>query len=135
MNIAEKLLKKYYGYDHFRPLQAKIIQSILDNHDTLVLMPTGGGKSLCYQIPALMQPGICIVVSPLISLMKDQVDNLINKGLPAAYLNSTMKINEQNLVINKCINKQLKLLYISPERIVREINFLQYGTIVKVSKQ
>lgn len=124
MTTAETLLKKYYGYDNFRPLQDKIIQSILDNHDTLVLMPTGGGKSLCYQIPALMKPGICIVVSPLISLMKDQVDNLINKGIPAAYLNSSMEINEKNLVINKCINKQLKLLYISPERVERVINIL-----------
>lgn len=124
MITPEILLKKYFGYDNFRPLQAKIIQSILDKNDTLVLMPTGGGKSLCFQIPALMKPGLCIVISPLISLMKDQVDSLINNGIPAAYLNSSMDINDQNLVIHKCINKQLKLLYISPERVAREIDFL-----------
>ena len=124
MITPEILLKKYFGYDNFRPMQSKIIQSILDKNDTLVLMPTGGGKSLCYQIPALMKPGLCIVVSPLISLMKDQVDSLINNGIPAAYLNSSMDINDQNLVIHKCINKQLKLLYISPERVAREIDFL-----------
>lgn len=124
MITPEVLLKKYFGYDNFRPLQAKIIQSILDKNDTLVLMPTGGGKSLCFQIPALMKPGLCIVVSPLISLMKDQVDSLINNGIPAAYLNSSMDINDQNSVIHRCINKQLKLLYISPERVAREIDFL-----------
>ncbi len=124
MISPEKLLKKYFGYDNFRPMQAKIIQSLLDKNDTLVLMPTGGGKSLCYQIPALMKPGLCIVVSPLISLMKDQVDSLINNGIPSAYLNSSLDIDTQNSVIQKCINKQIKLLYISPERVAKEIDFL-----------
>ncbi len=111
------LLKKFFGYTSFRPLQAEIIQHILAKKDSLVLMPTGGGKSICFQLPAIYLPGITLVISPLIALMKDQVEGLIANGIPAASLNSIMSESEQQQIKQLCIQGKIKLLYISPERV------------------
>lgn len=119
-----KTLKAYFGYTHFRPLQEEIIARILSKKDTLVLMPTGGGKSICYQLPALLMPGTTVVVSPLISLMKDQVEALQANGIIARALNST---NDETTNANlrfECMQGRVKLLYISPERLMSELNFL-----------
>lgn len=112
-----KLLKKHFGYDEFRPLQEQIINNIINKKDTFVLMPTGGGKSLCFQLPALKFPGTTLVISPLIALMKDQVDNLKKNGLTADFLNSTQTEKEQKEVKEKLQKNQTKLLYIAPERL------------------
>jgi ATP-dependent DNA helicase RecQ len=112
------LLKQYFGYDEFRGLQHEIIDHISENKDCLILMPTGGGKSICYQIPALMREGITLVVSPLISLMKDQVDALKANGIGAAYLNSSLTYAQENEIATACFHGQIKLLYMSPEKIV-----------------
>jgi ATP-dependent DNA helicase RecQ len=112
-----KALSHFFGYNEFRHTQLAIINSILRGEDTLAIMPTGGGKSICYQLPAMLLPGITIVVSPLIALMKDQVDALIANGIQAAFLNSSQSQDEQQKVILKAQNGQLKLLYIAPERI------------------
>ncbi len=111
------LLKKYFGYDEFRPLQEEIIQTVLDGKDALVLMPTGGGKSLCFQLPALKLEGITLVVSPLVALMKDQVDSLVANGIPAAFLNSTLNAEQRRTVEAQIRSGELKLLYIAPERL------------------
>ena len=119
-----KTLKSYFGYTQFRPLQQEIITCILEKRDTLVLMPTGGGKSICYQLPALMMEGTAIVVSPLISLMKDQVESLQANGIIARALNSS---NDETANANlrfECMQGRVKLLYISPERLLSELNFL-----------
>ncbi|MWN91220.1 DNA helicase RecQ [Gilliamella sp. Pra-s65] len=113
----EDVLQNVFGYKAFRNQQREIIESIIDGRDTLVIIPTGGGKSLCYQIPAVLLSGTAIVVSPLISLMKDQVDQLLANGIDAAYLNASQSATEQQEVIEKYLNKSIKLLYISPERL------------------
>jgi ATP-dependent DNA helicase RecQ len=110
-------LKQYFGYDEFRPLQKDIIEKVMDKQDCVVLMPTGGGKSLCFQLPALLQPGTTIVISPLISLMKDQVDALTGNGIPAAFINSSLRQEEITEVLEKVKNGSLKILYIAPERL------------------
>lgn len=112
-----RTLSKYFGYDTFRPLQEDIIKDVLSGKDVFVLMPTGGGKSLCYQIPALLMNGVTIVVSPLISLMKDQVDTLRANGVEAAYLNSTLSYKESNQIKQELEKNLIKLLYIAPERL------------------
>src|SRR3989344_5188875 len=116
----ELLLKKYFGYEEFRPMQKEIIKNVLQKKDSLVLMPTGGGKSLCYQIPALKFEGLTIVISPLISLMKDQVDNLKANGINAEYINSTLSFNEIEEIKRKIQGKEVKILYIAPERLALE---------------
>lgn len=118
------LLKKFFGYNTFRPLQAEIIQRILQKEDSLVLMPTGGGKSICYQLPAIYLPGTALVVSPLIALMKDQVGGLLANGIPAAALNSMMPEEERHRTRQLCIQGKVKLLYISPEGIMSELHWL-----------
>lgn len=118
------LLKRFFGYTTFRPLQAEIIQRILQKEDSLVLMPTGGGKSICFQLPAIYMPGTAIVVSPLIALMKDQVEGLIANGIPASTLNSMMPEEERHRVRQLCIQGKVKLLYISPEGIISELHWL-----------
>lgn len=111
------LLKKYFGYDAFRPLQQEVIEHCVSGHDALVLMPTGGGKSLCFQIPALVLPGLTVVISPLIALMKDQVDALRANGIPAAFLNSTLSALESSEIERQAMAGELKLLYLAPERL------------------
>ena len=118
------LLKRHYGYDTFRPLQEDIIRHAIGGKDALVLMPTGGGKSLCYQIPALAMKGTCIVVSPLISLMKDQVEALQSNGIEAEALNSNNDMTADTIIRRKCAAGILKLLYISPEKLLSEMDYL-----------
>lgn len=113
----EDTLREYWGYDSFRPLQRDIIDSILSGHDTIGLLPTGGGKSITFQVPALMLSGMTIVVTPLISLMKDQVDNLFALGIRAVYLHSGLTLRESNLALDRCRLGKAKLLYISPEKL------------------
>lgn len=113
----EDVLHNIFGYKSFRNQQKEIIESVIDGRDVLAVIPTGGGKSLCYQIPAVVLPGTAIVISPLISLMKDQVDQLLVNGIPAAFLNATQSGIEQQNVINQYLNHSIKLLYISPERL------------------
>lgn len=121
-------LKRFFGYDNFRLNQQVIIETVLAGKDVLAIMPTGGGKSICYQLPAMLLPGLTIVISPLIALMKDQVDALQANGIRAAFLNSTLSATEQNNVINATRNGEIKLLYLAPERLFSNgtqfINFL-----------
>ncbi|NOR46096.1 MAG: RecQ family ATP-dependent DNA helicase [Candidatus Delongbacteria bacterium] len=121
-----KLLQKYFGFADFHPLQKEIIEDILNNNDALVLMPTGGGKSLCYQLPAIIKDGLTIVISPLISLMKDQVDYLQSIGISAVSINSGMDYDDIDKIRTQLTNKEIKLLYVAPERIMTQkfLNFL-----------
>ncbi len=124
MNELEVLLKRYFGYSTFRPLQREIIDAILDARDVLVILPTGGGKSLCYQLPALARPGLAVVISPLIALMKDQVDQLTRRGIPAACWNSSLSPEEVQHLRQELFQNRLKLLYLAPERLVMQ-HFVQ----------
>ena len=126
------LLKEHFGYDAFRPLQEEIIGSVLDKRDTLVIMPTGGGKSLCYQLPALELDGLTLVVSPLIALMKDQVDALKANGIPAEFVNSTLTYAEIMRVQTQARQGGLKILYLAPERLALA-DFQAFLNALKVS--
>lgn len=124
MTQIQQVLKTYFGYDSFRPQQEEIIRHLLQKRDALVLMPTGGGKSVCYQVPALVCAGTAVVVSPLISLMKDQVESLCTNGIAAAALNSNNDETENLRIRRVCMEGKLKLLYISPEKLLAEANYL-----------
>ena len=113
-------LKKYWNYDNFRPLQAEIIQSILDGRDTLALMPTGGGKSLCFQVPTMVMGGLCLVITPLIALMKDQVENLKKRDIRAAAIYTGMSYEQQKTALDNCQWGPYHFLYVSPERLESE---------------
>ena len=128
----QELLKRYFGFDSFRPKQEEIITHILQGKDALVLMPTGGGKSICYQLPALMMKGTAIVVSPLISLMKDQVEALLANGIMAAALNSNNTETENSQIIRMALQGALKLLYISPERLMFALEGFLKDTVVSL---
>ena len=110
-------LKRYFGYDSFRPGQEGLVETIMAGRDVLGVMPTGAGKSVCYQIPAALLPGVTIVVSPLISLMRDQVDGLNDASLNAAYINTTQDPDEQGMVLAQAAAGQIRLLYVAPERL------------------
>ncbi|MBI5554772.1 MAG: DNA helicase RecQ [Elusimicrobia bacterium] len=119
MNKLE-VLNSYWGYDAFLPFQEKAIDSILDDHDTLTVLPTGGGKSICFQLPALLKEGMAVIISPLISLMKDQVDSLHDLGISARYLNSSLEFGEQKKIVAEVRASRVKLLYLAPERLALE---------------
>lgn len=127
-----QLLKKYWGYNQFRPLQEDIILSVLKGNDTLALLPTGGGKSICFQIPALASEGLCLVISPLVALMKDQVENLKSKGISACLLYSGLSRREIYFELENCLNNKYKFLYVSPERLSND-EFLGYLKNMKIN--
>ncbi len=127
---AKKILTRYWGYTHFRPKQEEIIDSILSGKDTFALLPTGGGKSLTFQIPAMMQPGVCLVITPLIALMKDQVDRLKKLGIPAKALHTGMYPDEIESALSNAIHSKIKFLYVSPERL---LNVPFQSTLAKIN--
>ncbi len=132
MDKAAELLKKYYGYDSFREGQREIIENIMSHRDVLAIMPTGGGKSLCYQIPSMLMDGTVIVISPLISLMKDQVDTLRQLGIPSAFINSSLPLGELRQIVRDAGNNKYRLLYVAPERLESE-NFIELLKNIKIS--
>ena len=114
------VLERFWGYSSFRPLQRDAMDAIIAGRDSIVVLPTGGGKSLCFQAPALVRDGVAVVVSPLISLMKDQVDTLVGNGVPAAFINSTLSADQRRTVTEGVRDGRFRLLYVSPERLVGE---------------
>lgn len=134
MMNPQHILKTVFGYDDYRHNQKEIIEHVLDGKDSVVLMPTGGGKSLCYQVPALYLDGVTIVVSPLIALMKDQVDALVVNGIKAAFLNSTLSSGEQSIISDQLKSNELKLLYVAPERLMGNgAQFIEFLKKIKVA--
>ncbi len=129
---VHEILKQYWGYDSFRPLQEEIIDAVLQGKDVLALLPTGGGKSICFQVPALAKEGICLVISPLIALMKDQVQNLKNKGIPALSIYTGMSFLEVKKTLQNAAHGNYKFLYVSPERLETNL-FLEYLPIINIS--
>ena len=121
MEETKSILRQYWGYDDFRPPQEQIINAILQKTDTIALLPTGGGKSICFQLPALILPGKTLVISPLIALMQDQVDNLSSRGIVAKSLNANLNYREIDIILDRFVFGDLKILYISPERITSEV--------------
>ncbi|MDR2970426.1 MAG: RecQ family ATP-dependent DNA helicase, partial [Bacteroidales bacterium] len=131
--MLHKILKQYWGYDQFRPLQEEIARSVLEGNDTLALLPTGGGKSICFQVPALAKEGVCLVISPLIALMKDQVENLKKRGIKAEAIFSGMNSHEIDRILANCIyDKEFKFLYVSPERLKTQ-GFLVNLKLMKIT--
>ncbi|MEX1056786.1 MAG: DEAD/DEAH box helicase, partial [Natronospirillum sp.] len=128
---AHQTLRDVFGYESFRARQLDIVRALVDGQNALVLMPTGGGKSLCYQIPALLRPGLAVVVSPLIALMRDQVEALKHNGVRAAYLNSSLSGAEQKTVAQQVRSNALDLLYVAPERLVNDatLSLLEQQTL------
>jgi len=129
---ASEILKQYWGHEQFRPLQEDIIHAVLEKKDTLALLPTGGGKSICFQVPALMNEGICLVISPLIALMKDQVETLKKKGINALSVHSGMSFTEVKQTLQNASFGNYKFLYVSPERLETKL-FLEYLPALKPS--
>jgi ATP-dependent DNA helicase RecQ len=129
---ARDALRTYFGYDAFRPGQEGIVNAIIQGHDALGVMPTGAGKSICYQIPATLLPGMTIVISPLISLMRDQVDALNDVGIPAAFINTTQSPDEQDLMFAQALSGRIRLLYVAPERLETE-RFRTFASRVPIS--
>ena len=129
---ARDALRTYFGYDAFRPGQEGIVNAIIQGHDALGVMPTGAGKSICYQIPATLLPGMTIVISPLISLMRDQVDALNDVGIPAAFINTTQSPDEQDLMFAQALSGRIRLLYVAPERLETE-RFRTFASRVPVA--
>lgn len=127
--VLLETLKEYFGYESFRPLQKKIIENVFKKKDNLVIMPTGGGKSICYQLPAILLPEITLVISPLIALMKDQVDGLNANGVPAAFLNSSQEEADKQAIFQKIDKKEIKLLYVAPESLQFVDRFLSDGKV------
>uniref|UniRef100_UPI004047C1FB RecQ family ATP-dependent DNA helicase n=1 Tax=Roseivirga sp. TaxID=1964215 RepID=UPI004047C1FB len=121
MSEALNILKKYWGYNAFRPLQEDIIEASLQGRDVLALLPTGGGKSICFQVPAMVHEGLCIVISPLIALMKDQVYQLKKRGISAESIHAGMSKREIDHLLDNCVNSDVKFLYVSPERLKTEL--------------
>ena len=128
-----EVLEKYFGYKSFRRGQEEIIDEIINGRDVLAIMPTGGGKSICYQIPALILDGVTIVISPLISLMKDQVDTLNSTGINSAFLNSSLSMYEFNEIMNGIENNKYKIIYVAPERLLSN-EFITAITKIKISQ-
>src|SRR3954465_9618109 len=116
LDAAREVLRARFGFPDFRPGQERAVASVLAGRDTLVVLPTGGGKSICYQVPALVLPGLTVVVSPLISLMKDQVDAPTARGFPAPFLNSTLTSAEVSQRMTRVVSREIKMLYVAPER-------------------
>lgn len=129
---ARDALRTYFGYDAFRPGQEGIVNAIIQGRDALGVMPTGAGKSICYQIPATLLPGMTIVISPLISLMRDQVDALNDVGISAAFINTTQSPDEQDLVFARALSGRIRLLYVAPERLETE-RFRTFASRVPIS--
>ena len=121
MSEIKQILKSYWGYEAFRPLQEEIVQSVLDGHDTLALLPTGGGKSVCFQVPALAKEGLCLVISPLVALMKDQVAQLQQRQIPAVAVHAGLHKREIDIALDNCVYGNIKFLYLSPERLLTDI--------------
>lgn len=130
--LSKSVLKRYWGYPSFRPLQEEIVDSVMEGRDTLALLPTGGGKSICFQVPAMAMEGVCVVVTPLIALMKDQVAHLVDKGIPAAAIFSGMHPDQVDLNYNQAVFGRLKFLYVSPERLQTE-QFIEAVKRMKVN--
>src|SRR6478609_814982 len=120
MPTPQQILKQYWNHDQFRPQQEEIIASVLEGRDTLALLPTGGGKSICFQVPALMKDGLCLVISPLVALMKDQVQNLEKRGIKAIALTGNLSFDETMKLFDNCLYVNYKFLYLSPERLKSE---------------
>ena len=118
--LALEILKKHWGYDSFRPAQEPIVEAILEGKDTLAMLPTGGGKSLCFQVPAMLREGVCLVISPLISLMEDQVHNLTERGISALALTGSIPYHEMERLLNNVQSEAYKFLYMAPERLLNE---------------